>query len=398
MTLGLLSWLFIIMAVLVAVPATMLCLEIMLAIFRRQGTSSAYPQRDLQERIAVLVPARNEGTAITPTLQQIKAQLRPGDVLLVVADNCSDDTAKAASTSGAEVVDRHDPTRVGKGYALDWGLQHLANSPPAIVVMIDADCQIADGAIEQLVSACKMTGRPVQSLYLMTAPVGSKVNQQIAEFAWRVKNWVRPLGLERLGLPCQLMGAGMAFPWSVIRAVNLASGSIVEDLKLGLDLTAAGHPPLFCPSALVTSRFAGSSRGADVQRRRWEHGHIVTIFETAPRSLFFALTRGNFKLLALTLDMAVPPLSLLMMALVVMFVLTGATAALGLSSASFIISAGSLFAFTASVILAWARYGYEVVAPRAILSIPSYALGKLGLYRQVLLGKMTTHWIGTDRA
>ena len=108
--------------------------------------------------------------------------------------------------------------------------------------------------------ACESTRRPVQALYLMTAPPGSAINHQVAEFAWRLKNHVRPLGLKALGLPCQLMGTGMAFPWGVIRSAELASGFIVEDLKLGLELAAGGHPPAFS-SAMVTSTFPSSAEG-----------------------------------------------------------------------------------------------------------------------------------------
>jgi cellulose synthase/poly-beta-1,6-N-acetylglucosamine synthase-like glycosyltransferase len=394
---GILSWFLAIVAAALAVPAGVFSIEVFVVLFARGGTEH-YPNRDPKRRVAILVPARNESAHIAPTLSDIKAQMSPADSLLVIADNCTDDTAEVARRLGADVVERHDQTRIGKGYALDFGLHHLESNPPDIVVMIDADCRLGDGAVEALISACSATGRPTQGLYLMTAPLGASVNQQIAEFAWRVKNWVRPLGLADLHLPCQLMGAGMAFPWKVIRSVNLASGWIVEDLKLGLDLAAAGHAPLFCPSARVTSQFANSARGADIQRRRWEHGHIVTILKTAPRTLLLAVSHGNFNLLTLTLDMAVPPLSLLTLLLVMVFVLTGIAAILGLPSTAFIISAASLFGFAAAVILAWCKYGYEVVSPGAILSIPKYILRKLGLYRQVLWGKTITHWIGTDRA
>ena len=177
--------------------------------------------------------------------------------------------------------------------------------------MVDADCRLADGAIDRLALTCAATGRPVQALYLMTAPENSQINHQAAEFSWRVKNWLRPLGLHALNLPCQLMGTGMAFPWDVIRPADLGSGQIVEDLKLGLDLTLAGHPPVFCPSARVTSEFASSVKGAGSQRQRWEQGHLEMILKTAPRLLTKAVTRRDLDLLAITLDLAVPPLSLL---------------------------------------------------------------------------------------
>ena len=150
------------------------------------------------------------------TLDDIKAQLRSGDRLLVVADNCTDDTAAVAKVAGAEVTERHDLARIGKGYALDWGLQHLSVDPPEIVIVIDADCRLATNTLDQLAMACATTRRPVQALYLMTAPDEPSINYRVAMFAFRVKNWVRPLGLRALNLPCQLMGTGMAFPWECI--------------------------------------------------------------------------------------------------------------------------------------------------------------------------------------
>src|ERR1700722_459165 len=260
-----------------------------LTVGRRSNALSSVTNSDIAARIAVLVPAHNEGTGLLPTLEDIKLQLRPGDRVLVVADNCTDDTATVARTAGAEVIERQDPVRRGKGYALDFGIQHLSLAPPDILIMIDADCRIAANAITRLTQLCAMTHRPVQALYLMAAPGNSRINHQVAEFAWRVKNWLRPLGLWALGLPCQLMGTGMAFPWEAIRSVDLANGWLVEDLKLGLDLTSQGHPPLFCPSALVSSQFGSSAKAAQTQRERWERGHIGMILTAAPRLFYRAV-------------------------------------------------------------------------------------------------------------
>src|SRR6185437_2759739 len=104
------------------------------------------------------------------TLDDVKPQLRSTDRLVVVADNCSDDTASVATERGAEVAIRNDLARIGKGYALDWGIKHLAADPPDIVIVIDADCRVAAGTIACLAGACERQQRPVQSLNLMTAP------------------------------------------------------------------------------------------------------------------------------------------------------------------------------------------------------------------------------------
>src|SRR5579863_2608517 len=389
------SSLLAILAVTVAIPTAVLCAEIVFGLVGRKA--SAVSPHVRPGRIGILVPAHNESASIKPTLADINRQLRPGDRLVVVADNCTDETAAVAAAEGAEVVERYDTDRIGKGYALDFGLQHLGKAPPDVVIMIDADCRISDNEIDQLATMCVSTGRPVQALYLMTAPNGAPIGRKVAEFAWRLKNWLRPLGLATLGLPCQLVGTGMAFPWPVIRSVQIASGAIVEDLKLGLDLAAAGHPPLFCPSARVTSEFAISEKATETQRSRWEHGHILTIATMAPPLFKQALLRRNWQLLALALDVAVPPLSLLAMLLGFTLLTTAVVAAFGIGFAAFAISAISFVGFVAAVLLAWTKYGRDLLPPRAVLSVPGYVLGKFGLYRRVVFGKVTSQWIRTDR-
>jgi cellulose synthase/poly-beta-1,6-N-acetylglucosamine synthase-like glycosyltransferase len=393
----LISYILLILSITIGIPTAVLCIEIAAAGIRRHGPHSLV-DRERRPRIAVLVPAHNESTTIVPTLADITAQMLPDDRLLVVADNCSDDTASVARTLGAEVIERHDISRIGKGYALDWGLRHLELDPPEIVVTIDADCTLGDGAIDRLATKCSSSGRPVQGLYLMNLSGDQRVNKQIAAFAWRIKNWARPCGLYNLGLSCQLTGSGMAFPWPVIHAVDLASGWIVEDLKLGLDLAAADHPPLFCPTARFASQFAVSADGSANQRKRWEHGHVMTIVKMAPHYFYVALTSRNLNLLTLTLDLIVPPLSLLAMLLVLIFVATGIGALLGFGINAFIVSAVCLASFVGALGFAWDSYGREVLPARAIWSVPSYVFTKLGLYRQLFAQRRTTQWIRTNRS
>ena len=378
-----------------AVPTSILLFEIVAAI--ALPSRETHQSSSVRKRLAIVIPAHDEGSGILPTLSDVKMQLQSGDRLLVVADNCTDETAKIASMAGAEVTERNDPARRGKGYALEFGVRSLDSDPPDIVIVVDADCRLAEGALNQLALSCASTFQPIQALYLMKAPVGSSVNYQVAEFAWRVKNWVRPLGLSVLGLPCQLMGTGMAFPWEVIRQADLASGWMVEDLKLGLDLARAGHPPLFCPGALVTSTFAYSVEGSVTQRARWEHGHIRTILTSVAGLFYEAIARRNLGLLVLTLDLAVPPLSLLGLLLVGMLIIGGVGTVFGEGSAALLLSGVNLAVLLIATFLAWLRYGREVLSPATALLVPAYVGGKLGLYLRALSNKMDLRWIRTDR-
>jgi cellulose synthase/poly-beta-1,6-N-acetylglucosamine synthase-like glycosyltransferase len=383
------------LAILLAIPTAVLFAEVIASFFpARLFNREHEPSRD---RIVVLIPAHNEGDGIAPTLADIKNQLRPGDRLLVVVDNCTDNTAEIATSVGAEITIRSDAKKIGKGYALGWGIDRLTADPPSIVIVIDADCRLAPGTLEVLAYACAQSQRPVQSLYLMTAPAGPTINHQVAEFAWRLKNWVRPLGLSAMALPCQLMGTGMAFPWHAIRSADLASGFIVEDLKLGLELAAAGHPPVFCPSAVITSTFPTSAQGSKMQRHRWEQGHIGLILTRSVGLLFSAAKRGNKDLLALALDLIVPPITILALLLTAVVFAAAIAALAGGSLYPLIISLVSGFLLAAATVLAWIKYGRDVLPPKAFYLIARYLMSKMNLYRAVVLGLRISRWNRTDR-
>ncbi len=385
------------LAFLLAIPVAVFLIEVVAGIVLPRLDFPVPPSANSRRRVAVVVPAHNESNGLLPTLADINAQLLASDRLLVVADNCADDTAAVATAAGAEVIVRNDSDRKGKGYALACGLSHLRTDPPDIVIMIDADCRLADAAIDRLVAACVAEHRPVQALYLMIAPNESSINYRVAEFAWRIRNLVRPLGLRALGLPCQLMGTGMAFQWDVIRSVDLASESIVEDMKLGLDLALSGHPPTFCPSLGVTSYFPTSTEGIRSQRLRWEQGHIGMIVTAAPRLILAGILRGNWNLLAIALDLVVPPLSLLGMLTVGMLVIAGLSTWLGFSSTAMIVSAVTFAGFLGGVLLCWLKFGRDIIPTNSILLIAFYVLKKLPIYHQIVSRKSRSAWIRTDR-
>jgi cellulose synthase/poly-beta-1,6-N-acetylglucosamine synthase-like glycosyltransferase len=390
------SFFLVAVATLLAIPVIIFVLEITAAIALPRNRILP-PLSVVRPRVAVVVPAHNESSGMLPTLADIRAQLGERDRLLVVADNCSDDTAAVAAATNAEVVVRNEPDRIGKGYALAWGLTHLHADPPDIVIMVDADCRLADDAIDRLAAACAVTHRPVQALYLMMATDKSPINFKVAEFAWRIKNWVRPLGLRLLGLPCQLQGSGMGFPWGSLLSVELASGSIVEDLKLGLDLTEAGSPPLFCPFPCATSNFPRTVEGAHSQRLRWEQGQIGVLVTMVPRLLFSAVARADLNLLVLALDAAIPPISLLVTLLLITSALASFATLLNVSSAAISISALSLMGLICGISLSWLKCGRDILPLGSVILVFHYMCAKLYLYRKILASRFDLPWVRTDR-
>lgn len=376
----------------VAVPLLVFVAEMLAGLRRLPGQAD----RDALPRTVVLMPAHDEAAGIGATIAALAGARAAGVELLVVADNCRDDTAAVARAAGATVVERHDPGRRGKGYALAFGRDALAANPPACVTILDADCMVAGDGIERLARRCVATDSPVQSTYLFRPLPDAPPATAVSNFAFLVKNLVRQQGMARLGGVAALTGTGMAIPWADFRDAPLASDDLVEDLALGIWLTRRGRPPRF--AADVTT-WSDAVAGADLltQRRRWEHGFIATARRRALPLVAGGIARCRRATIWLGLHLLVPPLALLMILGLTMLV---ATVAIALVGGSWWVP-GAIAALLAlaggAVIAAWARYGREQIGARQLLAVPRYIAGKLPIYRS-LVGKGPAEWQRTRRA
>ncbi|MGB7816896.1 MAG: glycosyltransferase family 2 protein [Methylotenera sp.] len=346
--------------------------------------------------IVVLIPAHNESSGIIATLNSISSQLKPTDRLLVVADNCIDDTAEIAAANGAEVIERQDSVNRGKGFALDFGIRHLSKSPPDVVVIIDADCILKADSLSFLAAFALESDRPVQALDLMYAK-GIDLKSRVAEFAWCVKNLVRPLGYARLGLPCQLMGTGMAFPWHIISNADMANGSLVEDMKLGIELSKAGMSPIFYLGSQVSSYFPVVSEVQSGQRTRWEHGHLAMILSEAPRLFAHGIIKGDKNLLAMAFDLSVPPLALLVTLLFGYAAVTGIALVLyDVGYIAFQVALSGVALLSIAIAIAWLGWGRNIISFSTMLLVPVYVISKIPHYVKFLF-KRQKAWNKTER-
>lgn len=387
------------LATVLLVPVVVFCVECILAIPPRRWRAGA-ERAGARPRVAVVIPAHDEETEIGLTLVAVTAQLRLGDRVVVVADNCTDHTAEVARAAGCEVVLRDDPSRRGKGYALDAGVRHVATAGelPDVLVVFDADCIPHGGCVTALARRAIETGRPAQATYLMALPAKPTAHLAVSALAVLVKNFVRPRGLARAGLPCLLTGTGMAFPWGVIRGAKLASDNIVEDMQLGLDLALAGHAPVFCEEATVVGRLPPSPAAAQTQRRRWEHGHLHTLIRQSPRLLVRGVLSRRWAALVLLAELCVPPLSLLMLLMTTAtLVATAAAALLGASPLPAILLAAGSACVTLCVLASWLRFGRRAMPVASVLGAPRYALAKVPLYA-TFVARRQKAWVRTERA
>jgi cellulose synthase/poly-beta-1,6-N-acetylglucosamine synthase-like glycosyltransferase len=389
------------LAAIVLVPVLVVCIECVAALLPRRKTRVVDPsQRTVRPPVYVVIPAHNEEQVIGRTLAEVKPMIEPGDRVVVVADNCTDKTVEIASTFGFEVIVRNNLTRIGKGFALDFAARHLetttSDESPAVVVVIDADCSVAPGTLTALAEQVASTHCVAQAVYLMARPAAAGPGDLVSTLAFLVRNQVRPRGLHRLNLPCSLTGSGMAFAWSVFRKAPLATECIVEDLQLGIELLIGGRPARLCEGAHITGTLPGDRADAVIQRTRWEHGHLRLALTQVPRLIIAAISNVRFAPLATALDIAVPPLSLLIITLFATTVAAVLVAVLGGSRMPMSMLISGDLALTASLTVAWIAFGRAILPLSAAIAVPGYVLSKAPLYLRFLT-KRQTSWVRTPR-
>lgn len=392
---------FFLFLIVLAIPVATFSLQILVSVLPSFRPSSfiGSNKESHQTDVALLIPAHNESSGITATLLSIKAQASDKTRIIVIADNCTDDTAAVALQHGVEVIERFHATERGKGYALDFGIKHLAASPspPQVMIVFDADCLLGANAINALVQATLHHNRPIQALYLIQAKPGSNMKTKLAEFAYVVKSWARLLGAYRLGLPCQLMGSGMAFPWEQIKHANLAGGYIVEDMKLGIDFATKRQAPKFCAEAFVSSEFPLNEEGAQSQRQRWEHGHMGMIVKEGLPLLFNGLKSFNLEMVAMALDLCVPPLALLFL-MTAGFALISAVGLLATASLVPWVYGIALFGILGLfVLISWVKFGRKILPFYNLVTYaPVYAVSKIQLYVKFFINRQV-EWVKSRR-
>ena len=380
------------------VAALCLCASVLVALLalecllgaRRQHSLTA-PATEHPFGFTVLMPAHDEARGIGASIEAVMAQLGAADMLLVVADNCSDDTALVARAMGAEVIERFDSSLRGKGYALEFGRAHLRGKAGDVVIILDADCLAEPGALSRIAATARANDAVVQGAYLLAPRADASTKVRISSFAFMIKNLVRQRALGRLAGAALLQGSGMAFPRRIFDRVEWKADSLVEDLDMGVDLLLAGERVLFEDSATFFSD-ASSDAGTESQRRRWEHGMLSSMARHVPALLGRAL-RGKPRLIWMALDLMVPPTVMLLAGSVLILALSAAIA----GPAWPVLTLGiALFLLGLCMARAWAAEGRDLLPWRSVVLIPAYIFWKLPIAAQFIL-RRERQWIRTER-
>jgi len=379
----------------IAFPSLFLSAELLLGLLNKRVVDNVNLDKNELDDVYMVIPAHNEEIIMKDTLVKLKSEINSLSKVVVVADNCTDTTASIAEALGATVVIRNNNELLGKGYAIQAGVDYLKPLAPKVVIVFDADCEFTSGSFNKLAKRCIDENSVIQSAYIMKSPEHSDIKIKVAEFAWFVKNVIRPKGLAVFNISCQLQGSGMAFPADVLEKVTFSSGSIVEDLELGLKLNAMNEAIIFDNSSSVISFFPISAAGTDSQRTRWEHGHLSSI-SMLPKKFIKALLTLNLKSCFTILDAMLPPTVLWLFVVLSSTLLFFLLTLLNVFT-PFLLSAVSLISLLFSLSLVWFIAAKHIIQTKDILLIYRYIFSKLNVYK-TFITKRQKKWIKTDRS
>ena len=367
----------------------------LLALTLLSGELPTPPYGPPRVRFAIVVPAHNEQEGIASTVENLLGVEYPKELfsVVVVADNCSDETAARAERSGARVFVRHDEKLRGKGYALAHAFEKLADEVDAIVV-VDADTVVSPNLLSAFAARIESGAVAVQADYAVRNP-NAAWRTRLMAVAFGAFHVLRSLARERLELSAGLRGNGMCFATRLLEEVPHDAYSIVEDVEYGIKVGEAGHRVHYAAEAHVYGEMVSSATASSSQRRRWEGGRSALAGSRGLPLIGEAIARRSLVLLDLAFDILVPPLSTL-----VIWNVAGLTYAVvvryvfgqPVSSAIWIANLGAIGVY---VLRGWSLSGTGVRGLVDLGAAPFYVVWKMWL--RVREADKPSTWVRTAR-
>ena len=356
------------------------------------------PVDNTDQRLVCVVPAHNEKDGIAATVHSLLAAAYPADKrrVLVIADNCTDDTADRARAAGADVLVRFHEDKRGKGFALEAAFDKVLEDKDVDgAIVVDADTVVAPNLWRAVASRIAAGDLAMQVTNAVRNP-DAGWRPRLQAIAMAMINGVRSLGRERLGLSVGLRGTGMAFSRACLERVPHKVYGVVEDVEYGVRLGLAGIRVAFAPETWIRSDAPVNASTALSQRRRWEGGRFALMKTLLPRVLAAAVKTRSRLLFDLACDLSVPPVSYPALVVVTGLVIEGASVyATGAPTFAWPLWAFSFTALAAYVLRGVAFSGTGVMGLVALATAPGYIVWKIVIARP---WKGSDQWVRTRRA
>ncbi len=231
-------------------------------------------------RFMAIIPAHNEEAVVGNLIESLKNQTYNKDLydIYVIADNCTDNTAKIARDAGAIVYERYDETKKTKGYALNWFLQQkiAEDAPYDAFFVFDADNIVDKNFIKNMNKKLCQGEDVVQGYRDIKNPSDNWITAGYAIFYWQMHRFYH-LARYNIGLSPLLNGTGFMVRFDVIKPQGWDTETLTEDIEFSLKRIIKGKKLGWATDAIVYDEQPTGFRQSWSQRSRWTVGHIQCI-------------------------------------------------------------------------------------------------------------------------
>lgn len=265
-------------------------------IYRRKKTEE-YPSK---KRFAVIIAAHNEETVIGNALDSLNGVDYPKNMydIYVIADNCSDRTAKVAEMHGAIVYTRYDDKLRGKGYALEWMFEKIFEMDGRYdaIAIFDADNLVSRNFLKEMNKKLCQGYSVVQGFLDSKNPYDSWITASYSIAFWTT-NRMFQLAKNNIGLSSQIGGTGFCMEIETLKRLGWGATCLTEDLEFSCKLVLNGFKVGWAHDAVIYDEKPITLKQSWKQRRRWMQGFA----DVAERYFFKLFFKGikDFDIVAL---------------------------------------------------------------------------------------------------
>lgn len=236
-----------------------------------------------EHRFMAIIPAHNEETVIGNLIESLKNQNYNKELydIYVIADNCTDNTARVAKNAGAIVYERYDERNKTKGAALDWFLQQKIkeDAPYDAICVFDADNIVDKNFIKAMNKKLCQGEDAVQGYRDIKNPTDNWITSGYALFYWTNHRFYH-LARYNLGLSTMLNGTGFMVNFNIIKENHgWKTVTLTEDIEFSLQRILKGKKLGWATDAIVYDEQPTGFKQSWSQRSRWTVGHMQCIKE-----------------------------------------------------------------------------------------------------------------------
>lgn len=233
--------------------------------------------KNKKHKFMAIIPAHNEEAVVGNLVESLINQDYDKELydIYVIADNCTDNTAKIAKEAGAIVYERFDEAHKTKGYALNWFLKQKIeeNADYDAFLIFDADNIVDKNFIKVMNKKLCQGEEVVQGYKDIKNPTESWVSAGYAFFYWTMHRFYH-LARYNIGLSPLLNGTGFMVKFDLIKQNGWDTKTLTEDIEFSLKQIIKGRKLGWATDAIVYDEQPEVFKASWKQRSRWTVGHI----------------------------------------------------------------------------------------------------------------------------